>query len=80
MRALNNVAISLVRLYQLVLSPYIGMHCRYIPSCSQYACDCFRHYGFFKGFGLSVWRILRCNPWTSGGHDPAVKEIQHQLK
>ena len=80
MRALNNVAIRLVRIYQLALSPYFGMHCKFVPSCSQYACDCFGHYGFFKSFGLMVWRILRCNPWSSGGHDPAVKETQHQIK
>ena len=80
MRVLNNAAIKLVKLYQLALSPYLGMHCKYIPSCSQYACDCFSHYGFFKSIGLMVWRILRCNPWSQGGHDPALKEIKHQLK
>jgi putative membrane protein insertion efficiency factor len=49
------------------------MHCKYVPSCSQYACDCFNHYGFTKGLRLSMWRILRCNPLSRGGYDPAVK-------
>ncbi|MBU3576615.1 membrane protein insertion efficiency factor YidD [Polynucleobacter sp. UK-Kesae-W10] len=77
MHVLNHVAIKSVKLYQLLLSPYIGMQCKYVPSCSQYACDCFEHYGFFKSFRLMVWRILRCNPWSHGGYDPAVKQTSH---
>ncbi|WP_293625221.1 MULTISPECIES: membrane protein insertion efficiency factor YidD [unclassified Polynucleobacter] len=53
------------------------MHCKFAPSCSQYACDCFANYGFFKSFGLVLWRILRCNPWSQGGYDPAVKPTSH---
>ncbi|QWD14317.1 membrane protein insertion efficiency factor YidD [Polynucleobacter paneuropaeus] len=79
MRPLNALAIKLLRLYQISLSPYFGAQCKYFPSCSQYACDCFKHYGFFKSARLSVWRILRCNPWSRGGHDPAVKQISHSL-
>ena len=77
MRLINNAAIRLVKIYQLALSPYFGMQCKYTPSCSQYACDCFNHYGFFKSFGLMVWRILRCNPLSRGGYDPAVKQTSH---
>ncbi|WP_128112898.1 membrane protein insertion efficiency factor YidD [Polynucleobacter necessarius] len=77
MRPLNYVAVKLVRIYQLSLSPYFGTQCKFVPSCSQYACDCFNHYGFVKSFGLMVWRILRCNPWSRGGHDPAVKQTSH---
>ncbi|QWE30754.1 membrane protein insertion efficiency factor YidD [Polynucleobacter sp. Adler-ghost] len=74
---LNKLAIKVVRLYQIALSPFVGMHCKFIPSCSQYACDCFTNYGFLKSFRLTVWRILRCNPWSQGGHDPAVKPTSH---
>jgi putative membrane protein insertion efficiency factor len=77
MRPFNQIAIKLLRLYQITLSPFIGMNCKFEPSCSQYACDCFKSYGFFKSFGLMVWRILRCNPWSQGGHDPAVKPRSH---
>jgi putative membrane protein insertion efficiency factor len=76
-RFLNNAAVKLVKIYQLALSPYMGMHCKYVPSCSQYACDCFNHYGFIKSLGLVSWRILRCNPWSRGGYDPAVKQTSH---
>jgi len=79
MRTSNALALRLVRLYQIALSPYFGSQCKYSPSCSQYACDCFRHYGFFKSARLIVWRILRCNPWSHGGHDPAVKQTSPTL-
>ncbi|QWE18686.1 membrane protein insertion efficiency factor YidD [Polynucleobacter corsicus] len=77
MRLFNKLAIQVVRLYQITLSSFIGMHCKFTPSCSQYACDCFASHGFLKSFGLMLWRILRCNPWSQGGHDPAVKPTPH---
>lgn len=44
--------------------------CRFTPSCSQYALEAYAKYGFFHGTRLSVWRILRCNPWNKGGFEP----------
>ena len=44
--------------------------CRFTPTCSQYALEAFRKYGPFKGFWLSLKRILRCNPWGGSGYDP----------
>ena len=44
--------------------------CKYHPSCSQYALDALREYGFVKGSILAGWRLLRCNPWSHGGFDP----------
>jgi uncharacterized protein len=79
-RPLNNAAKKLIKLYQITLSPYLGPHCKYVPSCSQYACDCFTHYSFIKSLRLSLWRILRCNPLSHGGYDPAVKETSQQFK
>jgi putative membrane protein insertion efficiency factor len=43
--------------------------CKYHPSCSQYALDALRTYGFFRGSVLAGWRLLRCNPWSHGGVD-----------
>lgn len=77
MRMLNKVAIKLLRLYQLALSPYMGMQCKFAPSCSEYACECFNHYGFVKSLRLTIWRVARCNPWSQGGHDPVVKQTTH---
>jgi len=65
------VAIALVRAYRLLLSPLLGGRCKYHPSCSQYAVDAFRRYGFARGCVLAGWRLLRCNPWSHGGVDYA---------
>ena len=45
--------------------------CKYHPSCSQYALDALREFGFVRGCVLAVWRVLRCNPWSHGGVDNA---------
>lgn len=55
--------------YRRVISPLYGPVCKYYPSCSQYALDAFRIHGAVKGFAMSAWRVLRCNPWSSGGVD-----------
>jgi putative membrane protein insertion efficiency factor len=64
-------ALGLVHAYRLVLSPLFGGRCKYYPSCSQYALDALREFGFFRGTVLAAWRVLRCNPWSHGGVDHA---------
>jgi putative membrane protein insertion efficiency factor len=59
-----------VRGYQLTVRPLIGGHCRFEPSCSEYAIGAFRAHGAWRGAGLAATRILRCNPWHVGGFDP----------
>lgn len=59
-----------VRLYQSVLSPVLGPNCRFVPSCSDYALEALARHGALRGSGLAVRRLLRCNPWWAGGHDP----------
>ncbi len=68
----KKIAISLVRMYQLVLSPLLPSSCRYTPTCSQYTIEAIKKYGVFKGIWLGLKRIWRCNPWCWGGsgHDP----------
>ena len=58
-----------VRFYQRRVSPAFAPRCRYAPTCSQYAIEAFGIHGAIKGTLLSVWRILRCNPWSKGGVD-----------
>lgn len=58
-----------VKWYQKTISPGFPQRCRYSPTCSQYALEALRIHGAFKGTLLSVWRILRCNPWSEGGVD-----------
>ena len=64
------VCIWLIGLYRRFISPLTDRHCRFTPTCSAYAMEAFRKHGFFKGLGLTVWRILRCNPFGKGGYDP----------
>ncbi len=59
-----------IRFYQIFISPYIGPHCRFIPTCSKYAFEAINKYGAFKGTYLAVRRILKCHPFHKGGYDP----------
>ena len=68
---MKHVAVALVRAYQLLLGPFLGGSCKYHPSCSQYALDALRRYGFLRGCVLAGWRLLRCHPWSDGGVDRA---------
>ena len=62
--------IGLLKLYQKIISPLKPNCCRFTPTCSTYAIEAFRKRGFFVGFILTVWRVLRCNPFCKGGYDP----------
>ncbi|MBO5604525.1 MAG: membrane protein insertion efficiency factor YidD [Acidaminococcaceae bacterium] len=62
--------ISLIRLYQLFISPLLGNNCRYYPTCSQYAIEAIEKKGIIKGSWMAVKRICRCHPWHDGGYDP----------
>lgn len=65
---MKKILIKLIKMYQATpLSTH--SNCKYIPSCSNYAIDAINKYGVFKGSLLSVWRILRCNPFSKGGID-----------
>lgn len=64
------VGVMLVRLYQGTLGPFMGGHCRYQPTCSQYAIDALRSHGLLRGCWLAARRVLRCHPWGGMGHDP----------
>jgi putative membrane protein insertion efficiency factor len=64
------VALGAIRLYQRVLSPALPPGCRFQPSCSQYGYEAIERHGVIKGIGLTAWRLLRCNPFNRGGHDP----------
>ena len=62
--------ISIIKVYQIVFSPFLGKNCRFNPTCSSYAKLSFEKFGVIRGFYLSVKRILRCNPWGNSGYDP----------
>lgn len=67
---MKSVAIWAIRLYQKTLSPILGQHCRFTPTCSEYMIDAIKARGLFRGICKGIWRILRCNPFNRGGYDP----------
>lgn len=62
--------ILLVRGYQLLLSPWLGGNCRFMPSCSEYAIEALTRFGALRGGWLALRRIGRCHPWAASGPDP----------
>ncbi len=77
---LKNLFLKAIRLYQIGLSPFLsihfGIHCRYYPSCSEYARVVISEWGIMKGGLLALKRFLRCNPLFTGGVDlPPRKKI-----
>ncbi|MGI5825166.1 MAG: membrane protein insertion efficiency factor YidD [Bacillota bacterium] len=67
---MKKIFILLIRFYRRFISPLTGPHCRFYPTCSQYALEAITKYGALKGGWMSVKRICRCNPWNPGGYDP----------
>ena len=69
-RQIQNFLIVLLQSYQYVLSPWLGTHCRFYPTCSSYAIEAIKTQGVLKGLWLTVRRLCRCHPWCKGGCDP----------
>ena len=65
-----------IYLYRWFLSPFLGRQCRYHPSCSAYALEAIDTHGVWRGSGLALKRVARCQPWGGAGHDP-VPEARH---
>ncbi len=70
-RVARLVVVTPIVVYQHVISPAIPRRCKYEPTCSRYAVEAIRQYGILRGLVLAGWRLLRCNPWSHGGYDPA---------
>lgn len=67
---MKTVLIALMQAYRYTISPFLGRHCRFEPSCSQYAIEALEVHGALKGSLLSGARLCRCHPWHAGGFDP----------
>ncbi|MCX7956430.1 MAG: membrane protein insertion efficiency factor YidD [Endomicrobia bacterium] len=63
------IIILFIKFYKVSISPFLGKNCRFYPSCSQYTITSIEKYGLFKGLLKSVFRLIRCNPFNSGGVD-----------
>jgi putative membrane protein insertion efficiency factor len=73
-RAAGTLLIAPVRLYQRFISPLFPRRCKYEPTCSAYAVEAVRSFGAVRGSVLAIWRLLRCNPFSDGGHDPVSSQ------
>ena len=62
-----------IRFYQYAISPLLGPHCRFQPTCSHYAVEAIQEWGIFKGTWLAIKRITKCHPWGPWGYDPVPK-------
>lgn len=61
--------LGMIRIYQYLLSPWVGNQCRFYPSCSEYARLAITHHGSLRGSWLALRRVARCHPWHPGGFD-----------
>ncbi|MGN0114329.1 MAG: membrane protein insertion efficiency factor YidD [Acutalibacteraceae bacterium] len=73
---MRNLFLLPIWFYRKCISPFIPAHCRFTPTCSQYAIQAVQTHGIFKGTYLSFKRILRCNPFCKGGYDPVPPKKQ----
>ncbi|MBN1069398.1 membrane protein insertion efficiency factor YidD [Clostridium botulinum] len=67
---MKKMVLSLIKFYRKSISPGRNPCCRFTPTCSQYALDAVNKYGVIKGGFITLYRILRCNPFCKGGYDP----------
>jgi putative membrane protein insertion efficiency factor len=71
---IQRLLMGVVRGYRLLLSPWLGLSCRFEPTCSAYALQALELHGAAKGSYLTVHRLARCGPWCPGGHDPVPQQ------
>ncbi|RMG31758.1 MAG: membrane protein insertion efficiency factor YidD [Gammaproteobacteria bacterium] len=72
---MRRILVTLIRGYQKGLSPWLGSHCRFHPTCSSYAVTALERFGLLRGGALAVRRLLRCHPWHPGGVDPVPERL-----
>lgn len=71
---MKKIFLAIIRFYRKNISPNTKPSCKYYPTCSVYAMEAIENFGAFKGGFMSLWRILRCNPFSKGGYDPVPEK------
>ncbi len=69
---LKKLILLIIKVYQIIISPFFPPACRFYPTCSQYAIDAVTRYGIFYGIYLAAKRILKCHPFHPGGYEPVT--------
>lgn len=67
---MRRLCLWLIQGYRMVISPFLGLNCRFDPSCSRYASEAITKYGVLQGIGLALVRLMKCHPFHPGGEDP----------
>jgi uncharacterized protein len=67
---MRTILVSLLKFYKATVSPWLPPSCRFVPTCSEYACEAIERYGALRGSAMGLRRLLRCHPFHSGGYDP----------
>ena len=62
--------IIIIKFYQIFISPFLGLNCRFNPTCSNYSINSLKKHGLIVGLYYSILRISKCHPWGGSGHDP----------
>ena len=75
---MRRLALILIKAYRLAISPWLGNHCRFTPSCSLYALTAIERFGLRRGGWLALRRIACCHPWHEGGIDPVPEGLGEQ--
>ena len=77
MKIVTNILIGIIRIYKMIISPYLAPSCRYLPTCSNYAIECLETYGLIKGLFKATKRIFSCHPFSKrDSFDPVVKDYK----
>lgn len=77
---LKLLALLLIYMYKILISPLFPKSCKYVPSCSTYGLVAFKRFGFFGGIFLTAKRLLKCRPGTKGGKDYVPDNIKGDIK
>lgn len=75
---MRTLLLLLIKTYRLLVSPWLGNHCRFAPTCSDYALTAIDRFGVVRGGWLALRRIGRCHPWHGGGLDPVPERSPEQ--
>ena len=67
--------IIIIKFYKLIISPYMGNNCRYLPTCSEYSIAALQEHGLILGLYYAAKRIFSCHPLGGHGHDPVPKKL-----
>ncbi len=67
--------VGILRVWHYMFSPWLGVRCRFEPTCSKYSVTAYKRFGLLRGSILTIYRVFRCHPMCKGGHDPVPEHF-----